>query len=140
MTFEDFARFLNTKSMGRIEPVVNEQLTERVYTGMKRIGSDTMPIRWLVSDPDGYEIMRRVDAFTYIRYPVKPVIGNGEHLDLEESLVDALALYVVAGLELSRSKVLMGMYYKEIDTYNDKLTETFLAEATNDAERFYTYP
>ncbi len=140
MTFEDFSRFLNTKSMGRIEPPINEQLTERVFTAMKKIAMDTIPLRWVVEDPDGYEILRRVDEYTFVRMPLKPVIGSGDALDIEESLVDSLALYVMAGLELQRSKVLMGMYRENIDQYNVKLIETYLFEATNDAERFYVFP
>ena len=71
MTLDDFGRFLQTKSSGRVEPPVNEQLTERVFTAMKKIAHLTIPIRWCIDDPSGYEILRRPDEHTYIRYPIK---------------------------------------------------------------------
>ncbi len=140
MTLNEFGRFLNTKSIGRVEPPVNEQLTERVFTAMKKIGFRTIPLKWAISDSYGYEVLRRVDENTYIRMPHKPVVDSGEQLDIEESLLDALALYVMAGLEPQRAKLNMGMFYEEVEQYNDNLTQTYLEEATNDAERFYQFP
>ncbi len=140
MTLNEFGRFLNTKSVGRIELVINEQLTERVYSAMIKIAHLTSPIKWIVDDPDGYEILRRFDEFTFIRFPRRPIVDSGEQLDIEAELIDALALYVMAGLEMQRSKVNMGMFYAEIDQYNQKLIETHLSYATNDAERFYVFP
>ena len=140
MTMNEFGRFLQTKSVGRIEAPVNEQLTERIYTGMKKIARDTVCLRWMTNDPEGREILRRLDQNTYVRYPKKPILDNGEQLDIDDELIDALALYVMAGLEMQRSKVLMGMYWEEIDANNTRLTETYLESATNDAERFYVFP
>ena len=140
MTLNEFGRFLQTKSSGRLEPPVNEQLTERVYTGMKRIAKDTLSLKWVVEDKLDNRIFRKLDENTLIRYPKKPILDSGDQLDIEESLLDALALYVLAGLELQRSKVLMGMYREEIDMHEERLIETSLAVATNDAERFYQFP
>ncbi len=140
MTLNEFGRFLNTKSVGRIEPPINEQMTERVFTAMRKIARDTMPLRWVVDDPANYDVLRRVDANTWIRTPEKPILDSGNQLDIEDELLDALALYVLAGLEVQRGKILMAMYYEELDAYNNKLTETYLAVASNDAERFYAFP
>ena len=140
MTLNEFGRFLQTKSSGRLEPPVNEQLTERVYTGMKRIAKDTLSLKWVVEDKLDNRIFRKLDENTLIRYPKKPILDSGDQLDIEESLLDALALYVLAGLELQRSKVLMGMYREEIDMHEERLIETSLSVATNDAERFYQFP
>ncbi len=140
MTLDDFGRFMQTKSVGRVEAPVNEQLTERVFTAMKRIANLTIPLKWCVDDPEGYEILRRPDEYTYIRFPDKPILNSGQNLDIEDELLDALALFVMAGLEMQRSKVLMGMFYAEIDAYNDKLMSTYLVEATNDSAKFYQFP
>ena len=140
MTLEEFGRFLQSKSVGRIESPVSEHMVDRVYSGMKYIGSITTPMKWIVNSPEGYEVMRRIDANTWLRYPEKPIINDVEQLDLEESLYDALALHVMAGLETQRSKVNMGMFYAEIDLYNSKLIETYLEIATNDAPRYYVFP
>ncbi len=140
MTLEEFGPFLLTKSAGRtIVPDIDE-LAERTYWGLKRIATDTIPLRLVSQVPDGYKILRKVDSETYIRIPRKPVPADSEPLDMDSVLLDALSLFVLAGLETARAKVYMGMYYKEIDTYSDKLTETFLAEATNDSSKFHVFP
>ena len=140
MTLNEFGRFLNTKSIGRVESPVNEQLTERVFTAMKKIAYDCTPLRYTIFERDGQDVLRRIDLNTYIRMPLKPIIDSGEQIDIEEELVDALALYVMAGLEPQRSKVNMGMYHGEIENYNNKLIETEFQEATNDSIKFYQFP
>ncbi len=140
MTLNEFSRFLQTKSVGRVEPPINEQLTERVYTAMKKIAMDTNALRWVVDTEIGHDIMSRLDSYTFVRYPLKPVIDSGDQLDIEEALIDALALYVMAGLEIQRAKVNMAMYHEQIDRYNQNLIQTHMQEATNDAERFYQFP
>ena len=140
MTLNEFGRFLQTKSIGRVEPPVNEQLTERVFTAMKKIAQLTQPLKWVEENPEGYTVFRRLDDFTFVRMPNKPIIDSGEQVDIEETLEDALALYVMAGLEPQRSKVNMAMFYEEIDFYNARLTESYLQEATNDSDRFYQFP
>ncbi len=140
MTLNEFGRFLQTKSIGRVEPPVNEQLTERVFTAMKKIAQLTEPLKWVEDDPEGYTVYRRLDNFTFVRMPNKPIIDSGEQIDIEESLEDALALYIMAGLEPQRSKINMGMFYQEIDFYNMRLTESYLQEATNDSDRFHQFP
>lgn len=140
MTLNEFGRFLQTKSVGRIEPPINEQLTERVYTAMKKIAMDTTPLRWMVDTEDGYDVLRRIDAYTFLRFPKKPIIDSGEQLDIEEALLDALALYIMAGLEIQRAKVNMGMYHEQIEMYNQNLIQTYMQEASNDSVRFYQFP
>ena len=140
MTLNEFGRFLNTKSIGRVESPVNEQLTERVFTGMKRIAADATPLKWIMNKRDGIDVLRRLDTHSYLRMPHKPIIDSGEQIDIEEDLVDALALFVMAGLEPQRSKVNMGMYHKELENYNTKMIETVFQEASNDSIKFHQFP
>ena len=143
MTLNDFGRFLQTKSVGRIEAPVNEQLTERVFTAMKHIAKVTICTKWVITDSvqaADSQIIQRVDANTWIRFPIKPKIDTPTQLDIDDHLLDALALYVMAGLEIQRAKVLMGMYWEEIERNNTRLIQTYVEEASNDADRFYTFP
>lgn len=140
MTLEEFGRFMQTKSVGRIEPPDNEQLTERVFTAQKHIARDTVVFEYRVSElSEDTTILRRLDEHTWIRFPKKPIMGSRGQIDIDDVLLDALALYVMAGLELQRSKVLMAMYWEEIDMHNQRLTETYLEEASNDAARYYQF-
>lgn len=140
MTLEEFSRFMLSHSNGRTEIPSGELMAERVWTGMKRIAKDTIPLSLKVNDPEGYTIIRKVDSETYIRKPDKPLLGTTTQLDIDEMLMDALALYVLAGLEQSKAKTYMGMYWGEINSFNDTLTETYLSQATNDADRFRQFP
>ncbi len=140
MTMNELTRFIQTKSVGRLETPINEQMTERIYAGMKRIAMDTMALGWTVPDPEGYEILRRIDAATYIRYPRKPQIDSGDQLDIEHALNDALAYLLLVELERQRAKTYMGLYHSEVDRYNDNLTQTYLAEASNDSPKFHVFP
>ena len=123
MTLEEFLRFLLTKSVCRITLPDYEAMSDRILSGMQKIASDTTPLRLVVTNPDGYEILRKIDSYTYIRMPKRPIKESGLRLDLDNELLDSLALYVMAGLEMQRSKVLMGMYWEEIDRFNQKLIE-----------------
>ena len=135
MTIEEFGSFLGTKSVGRWTEPIGEQLVERVYSAMKRIGKDTPALQWQVSDPSGYMIMRRIDRETYLRYPRKPIMGSKDDIDIEEPLVDALACLVLSGLEMQRTKPLMHLYYIEIEGYNENLIESYMEAATNETLR-----
>jgi len=140
MTLNEFGRFLNTKSIGRVEAPTNEMLTERVYTAMKRIAYDTAPLKWVVTEAEGNDVLRRLDMHTFIRTPHKPIIDSGEQVDIEAELLDALALYIMAGLEPQRAKINMGLYYQELEQYNVKMIEATMQEATNDSPKFYQFP
>ena len=136
MTLEEFGRFMLSHSSGRTVIPSGELMIERTWTAMKKIAKDTIPLRLIVSDPSGHTIIRKPDSETYIRRPDKPILGATTPIDMDDALMDALALYVLAGLEQQKAKTYMGMYWGEINDFNDKLTETYLSEATNDAPRF----
>jgi len=140
MTLEEFERFMLSKSSGRTITPTSEQMIERVWSGMKKMAFDTTPLLLTVNDPQGYTIIRKIDDQTFIRKPERPMLQTSGDLDIDEMLLDGLAYFVLAGLELQRSKVLMGMYWGEIDSYNDKLSETYLGVASNEADRFRVFP
>jgi len=115
-------------------------MSERVYTAFKRIGRDCLPLKWLVDDPTGYQVMRRVDNRTFVRYPNKPQLGTGDELDIEEALMDALMYLVMSALETTNRKQHMHNYYIEIEGYNNIQIESYMESATKDAMRFHQFP
>ena len=140
MTLEEFDRFMLSKSSGRTITPTKELMAEKVWTGMKKIAMDTVPLMLVVMETQGLTIIRRVDEFTYIRKPEKPILNTPNDLDMDDLLLDALSYFVLAGIEFSRSKQLMGLYHTEIEAYNDKLTETHLTEASNESDKFRQFP
>lgn len=139
MKLEEFKKVLLEKSLSRTALPTDDRLEERIFAGLKLIAKETVVLRLLVKETVGYSILRRVDELTYIRMPEKISIDNPE-IDIDIALIDALAFYVMAGLERANANTYMGMYHGEIDMNNDRLTETYLSTATNDSCRFCQFP
>lgn len=144
MIIEDFKTLLLSKSVARTILPANADLYERIFTALKRVATDTIPLRLSTIVATGdlvtFPVYRKPDTTLYVRFPDKPLIDEDE-LDMDEALQDAVALYVMAGLERSNAKTYMGLYYREIEMNNDRLTETELVEASNECSpRFMVFP
>lgn len=131
MILSEFKKLLLSKTISRKTLPDDINLEERVYTALKEVAMDTVPLRLVVQNPVGHSIMRRVDSLTYIRFPNMP-INNDSDIDIDMFLLDAVALYVIAGLEKEKASVYMGMYWKIITENDTRLCETYLATATNE--------
>lgn len=140
MTLEEFEKFCLTKSIGRTSIPQGESLEDRVLTALKKIAKDTIPLKLVEHNSLGIKVLRKIDDETYIRVPKRPISNSGNRLDIDDELIDALALYVMAGLETQRAKVLMGMYREEIEQNNHRLIETEMLDAHNDADRYHVFP
>ena len=142
MTITNFRVLLASKSSGRLPITEDVQLFDRIFDAMKRVAYDTIPLTLVVKKKNTRPMLRRIDSETWIMIPEKPVGANEdkEELDIDETLTDAVAYHVMAGLEQQRAKQFMGLYWTEIDHANSRLVETYLAVASNDAERFHQFP
>lgn len=132
MILSEFKDLMLSKTISRKTLPDDIRLEERVFTALKKIAMDTVPLRLVVQNPNGHSIMRRVDSITYIRYPNMPQVNDSD-IDMDEFLLDAAALYVMAGLEKEKASVYMGMYWEIITENETRLCETYLATATNDS-------
>lgn len=132
MILSELKELMLSKSTSRKTLPDDIRLEERVYTALKKIAMDTVPLRLVVQDPSGHSIMRRVDKITYIRFPNMP-IRNDSDIDMDMFLLDAVALYVMAGLEKEKASVYMGMYWELITENDNRLCETYLSTATNES-------
>jgi len=153
MTLGEFRLVLLSKSIARTALPADQDLKQRIFTGLKLIAKETLPLRLIVTDPTGFTILRRLDsewqttvnavttvnAGMYVRMPSIPTSEDDE-IDIDLALIDALAYYVMAGLERGNANTLMGMYHGEIDMNNDRLIETVLSDTTNDSCRFCVFP
>ena len=146
MLVQDFREVILEKSNGRTTLPADAKLYQRIHTALKKIAKDTVPLKLVEQvDVDGgeqllFSVLRRIDNKTFIRKPLRPT-SEGENVDIDEELLDATALYVMAGLERGNAKAYMGMYWGEIDANNDRLIETNLSVADNeDVARYNQLP
>lgn len=132
MILSEFKKLMLSKTINRKVIPDDINLEERVFTALKKIAMDTVPLRLVVQNPTGHSIMRRVDSLTYIRFPNMP-INDDSDIDMDMFLIDAVALYVMAGLEKEKASVYMGMYWELITENDNRLCETYLATGTNES-------
>ena len=132
MIVSEFKELMLSKTISRKTIPDDIRIYERIFTALKKIAMDTVPLRLVVQDPTGHSIMRRVDTLTYIRFPYIPNASDSE-IDIDSFLLDAAALYVMAGLEKEKASVYMGMYWEIITENDNRLCETYLSTATNES-------
>ena len=132
MIVSEFKELMLSKTISRKTIPDDIRIYERIFTALKKIAMDTVPLRLVVQDPTGHSIMRRVDTLTYIRFPNMPNANDSE-IDIDAFLLDAAALYVMAGLEKEKASVYMGMYWEIITENDNRLCETYLSTATNES-------
>ena len=131
MILSEFKDLMLSKSISRKTIPDGIGLEYRVHTALKKIAMDTVPLRLVLQDKTGASIMRRIDSISYIRFPNAPIALDSE-IDIDMFLLDAAALYVMAGLEKEKASVYMGMYWEIITENDNRLCETYLATATNE--------
>jgi len=132
MTLTDFKILCLTKSMNRTKLPINTDFIPKVFSALKRVAKDTVPLRLIVNDGTGQQILRKTDEFMLIRFPFPPRVED-DIIDIDDALLDAVALFTMAGIELTRSQQYMGLYYKEIELNDERLIETHLMDASNDS-------
>ena len=132
MILKDFKELILSKSTNRQTIPVSVNLPHRVHTALKQIAFKTIPLRLIVDKPNGNSILRKIDEVTYIRIPRIPNTEE-DSIDIDDVLLDACALYVIAGIEKEKAGTYMGMFFGEIDANNNRLIETALSEATNES-------
>lgn len=141
MTVAEFRLVVTEKSTGRSALPETQKFAERIFTGLKRLAKDTVPLRLSLYVEDfttlEVNIIRRIDDNMVIRFPNRPV-SEDSVIDMDDELLDALAYYIMAGLERSNAKVFMSMYHTEKDMNNDRLVETVLSDSDNEYDRNFT--
>lgn len=137
MNMLEFRKLLSEKNGNRDIEITDEKLGERIFTGLKKIANDTLPLILVENSESMAQPIRRLDEFTFVRMPEKPSIPQDE-VDTDDMLLDALSYYVMAGLERTKAQTHMGMYWGEIENNNVRLLETILVEAEIDTDTRYS--
>jgi hypothetical protein len=124
MEYSEFKILIKSKSLGRLTANFDDEiLPMQIETGIKFIAMRTVVLRLVTQSNTTVSVLRKLDDETFIRTPNKPTEA-GSVIDIDDALLDALALYVIAGYERQQAKVHMGMCHAEIDANNVRLIET----------------
>jgi len=132
MILEDFKKLMLSKTKNRKEFPIDINLEYRIHTALKQVASDSIPLRLVTNSSESVNVFRRVDEFTFIRYPNMPT-KDSQELDMDEYLLDAVAHFVMAGIETERGSIHMAMYHDVIANHSTRLQEAYLAETTNES-------
>jgi len=102
-------------------------LLEKANISLKQICRDTIP-PFLVKDASSNRrIFRRLDEKSYICVPSTINDNDTEEIELDENLIDALALHILSGIETARAPSYMKMYWGIIANNENSLIEDDLA-------------
>lgn len=131
MIVSDFLDLVLSKTINRKTIPTDINIYARINTALKKVAMETIPLSLIVNFTDGYTILRTLDSVTFIRKPFD-VTSNNSVIDMDDFLLDALALYVLAGIEKEKAQVYMGMYNQEIESNDRRMIEASLVESTNE--------
>lgn len=133
MILSELETLMLSKTNNRTEFPSTLNMRERVFTALKAVASETIPLRLVTQDPTGVLVLRKVDEKTYIRFPTMP-INDESQIDIDDYLLDAVALYTLSSIEKDKASIYMGMYNKIIEKNEQKLMETYLSFGSNESE------
>lgn len=131
MIVSEFLDLILSKTTSRKTIPIDININKRIDTALKKVAMDTIPLSLVVNTTDGYKILRALDSVTFIRKPFE-IINNNSKLDMDEVLLDAVALYVLAGIEKEKAQSYMGMYWQEIESNESRYIQSELIESTNE--------
>lgn len=140
MTFDDFRNLLLSKSVGRAEIPDNGVLVHRLQTALEHVATEAYPKK-LESDVEIVEPFRVLynsitGEYSYIRKPVASITTD---VDIDDGLLSAVALYIMAGLERPSAGTHMALYNKELALFSSRQIEQDLGLDSEDVDRLGFY-
>ena len=122
------------KSSGRTKLPEDSKMLEGSFVAMKQVAMDTLPTRLARTAVTivGERVLRKIDFDTYIKFPKKPDSVD-EELEMDEALLDAMAFWVIKGLEPQVENRYYRGYQDEIDMNQERLIETMISEDIEDS-------
>jgi hypothetical protein len=120
MTFLEFKDLVPAFSSNRIDLARIPKLLEKTNIALKQIGRDTIPLKLIKQDGSNRNILRRVDTNFTICIP-KLVVDDTTEIDMDDDLIDAVALFVISGIEYARAPAYMKMYWSIIEAHENGL-------------------
>jgi len=140
MTFNDFKNLLLSKSVGRSEIPDNGILVHRLQTALEHVATEAYPKK-LESDVEIAEPFRVLynsitGSYSYIRKPIATITGD---VDIDDGLLSAVALYIMAGLERPNAGTHMALFKRELDLFSTRQIEQDLGLDSEDVDKLGFY-
>ena len=120
MTFLEFKDLVPAFSSNRLDLSKIPKLLEKTNIALRQIGRDTIPLKLIKQDGSNRNILRRVDTNFTICIP-KLIIDDTTEIDMDDDLIDAVALFVLSGIEYARAPAYMKMYWGIIESHENGL-------------------
>lgn len=126
MTYTQFKEKIVSFSSNRSDLTDITNLLGKVNISMTQVCRDAVPLVLIKDSTSGRPIFRRIDnkAYICVHTPVTDIVAD---IEMDESLLDAVALHVIAGIETSRAPAYMKMYWNIVDNHEQMLINTDLA-------------
>jgi len=124
MTLRELKILILSQTPGRTTLPDEDGLIFTIQTAVVQVAHDTVPLRLFRRDRPN-EVLRRVGEEGFLRYP-RRVIMDGDEVDLDEILMDAVAYYVNSIIESQKKGSHLFSYDKIIKRNNHRLIETHL--------------
>lgn len=140
MTFVDFKNLLASKTVGRVEIPDNGVLVHRLQTALDHVATEAYPKK-LESDieiVDPFRVLYNsiTGTYSYIR---RPVASTTTEIDIDDGLLSAVALYMMAGLERPSAGTHMALFNKELALFSARQIEQDLGLSEEDVDTLGFY-
>ena len=150
MTGTDLANFACAFSAQRNNLDNIPKLVDKINIAVKKVANATTPPNLIVKLDDDHvltngevvykngtkrRVLRQYSSDSVIVEP-KPIQAMGDSVDMHFRLIDAVALYLMAGIETGRAPIYMGMFKTEIEEFElgdiESLLNSDLQPAVNE--------
>ena len=140
MTFAGMKTRMASHSSKRANLTDIPNVLEKVNIAMTRVCRNTIPVKLVKGTDSNRNIYRRISQDHFICVPTEVKDDNSE-IEMDNYLLDAVALFALAGIETARAPSYMKMYWEIIESNENNLIESdlsletvFLQDFVNDAE------
>lgn len=127
MTFKGLVERMAAHSSKRANLDDIPLVLTKVNIAMERVCRNTIPLELVKDSSSSRRLLRRLDKALYIATPTPVVDDDLTQIEMDDFLIDAVALFALAGIETARAPSYMKMYWDIIASNEDNLIESDLS-------------
>ena len=101
-------------------------LLTKVNISILQVARDCVPLKLVRDSSSNRKMLRRIDNKAFVCIPLE-IKDDSYDIDLDDDLIDALALHTIAGIETARAPAYMRMYWNIIDQHENAIMNDDLA-------------